>query len=525
MLPPDELGLFDTPPDPQQVRFSLAIVGLLMVFVLVALPAHDVRLGEVPAFIPILNAIMFVGELITAALLYAQATVFRSRALTVLGTGYLLCALLIVPHTLTFPGAFAPNGLLGAGLNTTAWLATSRRVAFPIAVILYVRLKRAESTEQYATDRPAAGIVAGLLVALALAAGTTVLTTIGHDLLPSIFLNRDNLNRGNFILCELVTSAICVTATIYLFRRRTSVLDMWLLVALAGWIAFSILNITLHTRFTVGFYCVYTLSLFSHLIVMLALIVESNRLYARLALSTSAWKRERETRLMSIDALAAAISHEVGQPLAAIGILARASQAWLSRERPDVERAVRSLDDIIDAEVQTAAIIKSIRATLTTQPGARTEFSFNDLVRATASSLVRDLDSEGVLLEFALDESLPPVLADQVQMQRVLANLLTNSIESLAATRGRPRRIAIRSAPADHLGVLIEVSDNGVGIASGETEHIFEAFFTTKATGTGLGLSLCRAIVEAHGGRLWASQHDHHGATFHLRLPGGSTGG
>jgi len=141
--------------------------------------------------------------------------------------------------------------------------------------------------------------------------------------------------------------------------------------------------------------------------------------------------------------------------------------------------------------------------------------------------LDRELAGHKVSLELELDEDLPPTSGSRVQIQRVLINLLTNAIESLGPTRGRselmtrdrPRRIAIRSMPLDGKNVLVEISDTGVGIPPEKMPRIFDAFFTTKSTGTGLGLSLCRTIVEEHGGRLWASSGEEHGATFHLQLP------
>src|SRR6185369_7843072 len=207
--------------------------------------------------------------------------------------------------SLSFPGAFSPGGLLGGGVNTTAWLFVIRRAAFPIAVMLYVALKKAESRKSPATEQPTAGINMWILAAVLLAAAATMLVTVGHDLLPPLFLNRLDAIATNVDFVGIASLALYVAAMAALFRRPMSVLDVWLLVALSGFFAQMILNLASHDRFTVGFYFEYVLLVFATLVVLLALIDESNRLYVRLALATAARNREREARLVSIDAVAA----------------------------------------------------------------------------------------------------------------------------------------------------------------------------------------------------------------------------
>lgn len=514
----DHLGLFDTPPDRRQVRLSLAIVGLLFAAFLATFPVRDTRLADITGFIATVDAVMFVGLLITAALLFSQASLFRSRALLVLAAGYVFIAVLLIPHLLAFPGTFAPDGLIGGDPSTAAWVTFGRRAGFAAAAILYVLLKRADAATQPA-GRPEPRTALAVAVALVLALAVTLASTLGAAWLPPVFSNSADVIPSGIFVFESVVTFLIVVATVILYRSRSSVLDMWLLVAFAGWLVQSLLILTISERFTIGWYCLYAVTLFSQLVVMFALIAESNRLYARLALSTSERRRERDARLMSMDAVAAAFSHEIGQPLTGIRLNAKGSLNWLTRPQPDVDMAIKSLHATIDSGRRASDVMKSIRAIFAKGPGRASEFSLNELARDTATLMDRELTVAGVSIRFALDPALPPVRGNRTQMQQVLVNLFTNAIESMNATGGRLRRISVRSTLMDGGDVLLEVRDSGAGIPPEELERILDAFYSTKPQGVGLGLSLCRTIVEEHGGRLWASQDEGPGATLNLQLP------
>jgi signal transduction histidine kinase len=515
----DNLGLFDTPPSRKQIRYSLAIVGLLLAFLILVLTVPDVPLGQIQAFIPMIDATTTLVDLITATLLYVQASVFRSRALGALATGYVFTGLMLISHVLTFPGAFAPYGLLGAGVSTTAWIYIFWRTGLPIAVMLYVLFNRPDASAPPGRVRPPIGTGFAVSAAVALAAALTILTTMGHDLLPQLYVSRAVSNYSNLFRVNLAVIALALVSMALLFRQRKSALDIWLLVVMSAWLVQTLLFLSFKGRFSAGWYLTSVVVLLSHLYLMLGLIAESSRLYARLALTTAARNREREERLISMDAVAAAIAHEVGQPLTAVTTNGMAGVHWLTQSPPDPQKALEALRATVDAGRRTSDVIKSVRSMFARDPGTATEFDLNAVVRETVSLLDRELAGAKVSRRLDLDEMLPRIAADRVQIQRVLINLLTNAIESIDAAREGPRLIAIRTAAPDGENVLLEVEDTGIGITPDEMARIFDAFFTTKATGTGMGLSLCRTIVQEHGGNLWASPGKAHGAIFHVQLP------
>jgi PAS domain S-box-containing protein len=227
----------------------------------------------------------------------------------------------------------------------------------------------------------------------------------------------------------------------------------------------------------------------------------------------------RVTRMTTLGELTASIAHEVNQPLAAIVANAEAGLRWLRRGTPDVEAACRSVEWVIDDGNRASEVILRVRALAKKSGIEMVPLDVNDVVREIITLVQRELISNQVSLRTELASPLPMVLGDRVQLQQVFINLVMNGIDAMQSVTGRPRELVIRSRQDEPEQVLVSVTDYGVGISAENADRLFTAFFTTKSSGMGMGLSICRSIMEAHGGRLWASANLPHGATFQFSLP------
>ena len=217
--------------------------------------------------------------------------------------------------------------------------------------------------------------------------------------------------------------------------------------------------------------------------------------------------------------LSASIAHEVNQPLAAVLTNAETAVRWLVREPPNVAKAKPLIDRIIGDGKRAADIVSRIRDFSRKAPARKELLEINDVILEIIGLARVPMSERGVISRMQLLSGLPNVLGDRVQLQQVVLNLVMNAIEAMNEVGERPRELSISTSSSEGVGVLVTVTDYGIGLPQANPEQVFEAFYTTKSTGLGMGLSICRSIVEAHGGLLWATPNSPHGAVFCMKLP------
>jgi signal transduction histidine kinase len=512
--------LVTLPPSRGQIRWALCVGATLLVAFFITVPFSKVQLTRVDAFIPSIESSILISDLITAVLLAAQFAILRRWAFLELAGGYFFTALIVIPHALTFPGLIAPTGFLGAGPQSTAWLYLFWHLGLPLTVSTYALLKDADSAKPLAEGPPLTAIGWGTAVVVMLVCGFTWIAIAQEMRLPKILDDGGHLTSFAMLANGLLIFLGAV-ALIVVFVRRRSVLDLWLMVVILAYLIEVVLSAQLAgTRFSLGYYAGRFYSLITAVIVLLVLLSETTTLHARLASSITRQRREYDARQIAMDAMAASIAHEVNQPLSAIAANAQAGALYLRQTPPKTTEALAALDAVVADSLRGAGVVTGLRTMFNKGAHGMVRCDVDILVREVLGMLEVDLRTGRVSVLIEAHHDLPELLLNRGQLQQVLLNLITNAIESMRSVTDRARQLRIKcDIIQGSQGVLLTVEDSGTGIDRRHKDRIFEPFFTTKPSGTGIGLTICRSIIEAHGGTLRASANKPYGTTFFVALP------
>ena len=224
-------------------------------------------------------------------------------------------------------------------------------------------------------------------------------------------------------------------------------------------------------------------------------------------------------RVTTMGQLTASIAHEVSQPIHAVAINAQAASLWLAAQPPDLEEVRKILARIVEKSNRAGDVIDRIRALVKKAPQRKDRLEINGAIREVIELTRGEAEKNGVSVRTQLADDLPLVQGDRVQLQQVIVNLIVNAVQAMSGVGDGARELLISTGTAESEGVLVTVRDSGPGLPPSSLERLFDAFYTTKADGMGMGLSICRSIIEAHGGRLWASENLPRGAVFQFTAP------
>jgi len=244
----------------------------------------------------------------------------------------------------------------------------------------------------------------------------------------------------------------------------------------------------------------------------------TERKHAEEALRQAQTDLAHASRVTTMGELTASLAHEVNQPIAAAVTDANTCLRWLTRDQPDLEEAREAASRMAKDATRAADIISRIRLLFQKVSPQRELVDVNEVIREMIVLLLSEVARYSISVRPELAEDLPQIIGDRVQLQQVMMNLMINGIDAMKDVDGM-RELAIKSQPAEDEEIVVSVTDSGVGLPSQQAEQIFNAFFTTKPNGTGMGLRISRSIVESHGGRLWAANNSPRGASFCFTLP------
>ncbi|WP_280152545.1 response regulator [Piscinibacter sp. XHJ-5] len=564
--------LSTSPAGPADRRTALIVVLVSAAGFLAALPFAKLPLLRVWAFIPIYQSALVLTDLMTAVLLFGQFSIVRSRALLVLAGGYVFTALMAAAHAMTFPGLFTPQGLLGAGPQSTAWLYMFWHGGFPLFVIAYAQLKDRQRSVPHAAARtlhlPLAATLGG---AAAATLAFTAVATAGQETLPEIMAG--NRYRPVFAAVVGLVWAASLMALLLLWRRRPhSMLDLWLVVVMAAWLFDIGLAAVFNAgRFDLGFYAGRIYGLLAASFVLVMMLLENSRLYARLvrahereqvrsldaqrlsaqleaanaALAAQNEQLEEASRLKS--EFLSTMSHELRTPLNAVigfsevmkdgltGQLTAQQGGYIGHIFQSGQHLLALINDILDLSK-----IEAGRVELELSP-----VDLDALLDDAIALLSEKAKAGQVRLRRESHEPIGGLLADRRRLQQIVLNLLSNAIkftpehgQVVLQQRLVDRAQAANGMPGAGGGVRmtlpentfttfveITITDTGIGIGADDARKLFAPFtqianqLTRRSEGTGLGLAMVKRLAELHGGTVAVTSEPGRGSCFTVWLP------
>jgi signal transduction histidine kinase/CheY-like chemotaxis protein len=514
---------------------AIAVVGVALLAFVVTIPYVRVPLANVPAFVPAYQAALCIIDLTTAVLLIGQFARLRSLSLLALGAGYLFDAAMIVPHTLSFPGLFAPTGLLGAGEQTTAWLYVFWHGGFSAFALAYVYFRNRGTV--IGPDARFRYLWTTIVAVVVAATALTVLTTLGHDLLPRVMQGGDYsmlVSKGVSPFIWFLTLAAAITV----WRQANSVLDLWLGVVMVVWLFDIALAAVLgSSRFDLGFYAGRLYGLIAASIVLVALLVETVRLYGRLAEALDlAETRNAELigahatmaaaqRMEAFGQLTNGIAHDFSNLLTVVG----GNLDMIRKDPTDVARVERLVGNAGAAVRRASRLTRQLMMFGGRQALRPVSIDVTRLIQDFIPVLQRS--AEGTELMAGLSPNVHPTFIDAAQFETALVNLIANARDATGGG-GRviieTRNVALTATqfgkaadvvPGDY--VLVAVRDTGPGMPPEVAARAVEPFFTTKepGRGSGLGLSQVYGFVKSTGGLLRIETQPGRGTSVNLYFP------
>jgi signal transduction histidine kinase len=482
-------------------------------FLIVGFSANQPR--PFSGFVLVFVVSMLVCDVITAILLFAQFSILRLPAILVIANGYIFTALVLIGWTLTFPGVFVPDKPLLGGLQSASAFYIAWRSGFSAFVLGYALLKDANTNRPIWWIPARTAITLSIALTAAIALAIALLCIEGEPFLPHIMADSLHYSSLYPYAIGIPNCSLSIFALIVLWVRRRSILDLWLMVVMFFYAMDTPLSYyPSPIRFTDGWYAVRLIAFLSSTLVLVLLLYEITTMYARLLHAVFAQRREREARLVTGDAVAAMIAHEVKQPSTAMINRAETSFLWLDRPVPNLENAKAALKHIGH---RPGAVIDRVRANFQKDARVRTLFDVNDLIGEIISLIRGDFQRYRIVVQADPNVMQPQVMGDRIQLQQVLLNLMTNAIESMASNNG-PRILRVTTQVRDNGNVMVSVADTGPGIGAEDMDRVFNPLFTTKSGGIRMGLSICRSIIEAHEGELLVVPKLPGGAEFQFVL-------